>query len=237
LTISLKAALLLAANGHKIFMHASRYTTSSRLYAAQVLGELGIPVCQNWQQIEKQLATKNFAFTELSTLCPSLDKLFSHRSVLGVRSPVNSLIKLVNPLRARCSLQSVFHPAYLEIHQQAALLLNHQHSLVLKGEGGEIDFRPDAENRLFLLNRGACSVEKWHRTQPERQPSLELSQLSSDYLKAVWAGAVEDDYVLNAILGTASMVLFASNFVSTEQEAWSKARDYWNHRDKSDVAR
>ena len=228
----LLAALLLAANGHAVFMHASRYTTSSRVYAAQIFREWGVPACQDWREVEQQLSRRHFAFAELGAFCPALDRLFSWRSLLGVRSPVNSLIKLANPLRAPCSLQSVFHPAYLEIHQQAALLLNHQYSLVLKGEGGEIEFRPDAENRLFLLNHGACSVEKWHRTQAKRQPDLELHQLSSDYLKAVWTGAAEDDYGLQAVLGTVAMVLFASRFVSTEQEAWSTARDYWNARDR-----
>jgi len=234
----LLSALLLAAHNHKILMHGSSYTGSTRVYSAQVLQELQIPICESWQEIEKQITTSHFAYSSLSTLCRPLDQLFSYRSLLGVRSPVNSLIKLVNPLRAATSLQSVFHPAYLEIHQQAALLLGHTQSLVLKGEGGEIEFRPDAENRLFLLDHDACSVEKWSRTQPARQPSLvDLGKegsaaASAARLKALWSGAVADDYALNAILGTTAMVLFARRLAANESDARSQAQDYWQNRNK-----
>ena len=233
----LLSALLLAANDHKILMHGSTYQNRTRIYSAQVLRELQIPLCDSWQDVDTQLHSSNFAYAPLNLLSRPLDQLFSYRSLLGVRSPVNSLIKLVNPLRAATTLQSVFHPDYLEIHQQAALLLGHTHSLVLKGEGGEIEFRPDAENRLFLLDRGVCSVEKWHRTQPARQTSLDLdvegsSKMAAARLKAVWDGSVVDDYGLNAILGTTAMVLSARRLAESEAEARRQARDYWQNRNK-----
>ena len=232
----LLAALLLAEHGHCVFMHSMSHTTSGRVYAAQVLAQLGVPCCHSWLQIEESLNRQRFAFAELSTLCRPLDQLFSHRAELGVRSPVNSLIKLVNPLRATTSLQSVFHPAYLEIHQQAAQLLGHQHNLVLKGEGGEIEFRPDAENRLFLLNHGACSIEKWSRRQAERQPDSTFdAPTTAALLRSVWqAGCHTDkqshDYALQAILGTTAMVLLASGSTTDEGASWQRAKAYWANR-------
>jgi anthranilate phosphoribosyltransferase len=233
----LLAALLLASHGHRIVMHSSSFATPGRMAAAHFLPALGVEPSHHWLDIEQHLATRQFAFVSLGTLCPSLNQLFSYRSVLGVRSPVNSLVKLVNPFQATTGLQSVFHPAYLEIHQQAAQLLGQRHNLVLKGEGGEIEFRPDADNRLFLLREGECCIDKWPRTQPHRQPDLNSSTLSASVLQDFWAGELADDYALNAVLGTTAMVLFACASAANAQDAWSKARDYWHYRDKHYVAR
>ena len=44
--------------------------------------------------------------------------------------------RILNPLEARCGLQSIFHPGYQEIHRQASRLLGDT-AIVVKGEGGE----------------------------------------------------------------------------------------------------
>lgn len=230
----LLAAFLLAANGQRIFMHGSSHQGSDRLYSSQLLQALGISPCRDWNSIQHNLDTSGFAYAPLNHFCKPLDQLFSWRPLLGVRSPANSLVKLVNPLNARLSLQSVFHPAYLEIHQQAALLLKHTRSLVMKGEGGELEFRPDADNRLFLLNHQHTSVEKWLRPQAQRQPDLETAELSADALRDLWYGKTEDAYGLHAVLGTVAMILFAGGRAGSEHEAWQLARQYWQHRLRHD---
>jgi anthranilate phosphoribosyltransferase len=97
------------------------------------------------------------AYMPLNKIRPSLDELFTYRLLLGARSLANSLINLANPLRTTTSRQGVFHPAYLKIHQKATLLLNHENSLAMKGEGGETEFRPDTENRKPTVFTGqAC---------------------------------------------------------------------------------
>lgn len=233
----LLAAFLLAANGHRIFMHGSSYQGSSRLFTSTVLDSLGIAPSHHWIAVEKQLEKCGFAYGPLNHICAPLDQLFSWRPLLGVRSPANSLVKLVNPLRASLSLQSVFHPAYLEIHQQAALLLQHRHSLVMKGEGGELEFRPDADNRLFLLDGDRTWVDKWSRSQAQRQPDLDSSQLSAQVLRDVWNGKTVDPYGINAVLGTVAMILFGLGRCSSRSEAWELASHYWQQRLQNDFFR
>jgi len=230
----LLAAFLLAANGHRIFMHGSSHQGTGRLFTSAVLGTLGIPLCHDWITIDKQLEKRGFAYASLNHVCEPLDHLFSWRPILGVRSPANSLVKLVNPLKATLSLQSVFHPAYLEIHQQAALLLQHKRSLVMKGEGGELEYRPDADNRLFLLEGERSWVEKWARQQAGRQPDLDTSELSAQRLRDVWDGKTEDAYGIDAILGTVAMILFAGGRCGSKGEAWELASHYWRHRLQQD---
>lgn len=226
----LLTALLLAHHGHRVFMHGSTYQSAGRIYTSQLLQPLGIQPCRHWQDVELCFTKRRLAYMPLDCFCPSLDRLFSYRQLLGVRSPANSMVKLVNPLRARMSLQSVFHPAYLEIHQQAAQLLGHHHSLVMKGEGGELEFRPDADNRLYILRNNQPVIERWLRTQGKRQPDLPIETINADALKAVWAGRHSDAYGLNAVIGTAAMVLFGSGLAGSEPEARQIAQDYWDQR-------
>lgn len=226
----LLAALLLAHHGHRIFMHGSTCHSAGRVYTDQLLRAFHIEPCRTWQDVEQRYSNRLLAYMPLEYFCPSLNRLFSYRELLGVRSPVNSMIKLVNPLRARLSLQSVFHPAYLEIHQEAARLLGHPYSLVMKGEGGELEFRPDADNRLLLLKENLPVTDKWLRTQHQRQADLPTEALHADVLQAVWSGTHQDSYGMHAIIGTAAVVLFGSGLAASEQEARQIAQDYWDQR-------
>lgn len=226
----LLAAFLLAQQGYRVFMHGSTYTTTGRIYSEQILSQLGFSPCMEWNDVENRFRQRQLAYMPLEVFCPALNQLFSYRSLLGVRSPANSMIKLVNPLQASLSLQSVFHPAYLELHQEAARLLGHQHSLVMKGEGGELEFRPDADNRIFILRQGTATIEKWSRVQAKREPDHTLEVLGAEYLRKVWSGEVMDPYGIEAINGTIAMILFAGGHAVSEAEARQMARNYWNQR-------
>ncbi len=233
----LLSALLLAENGYRIFMHGCAGHTANRVYSEAILGQLDIPLCRNWAQVKHNLSQGQFAYANLESFCAPLARLFHMRNTLGVRSPAHSLIKLVNPLNASTALQSVFHPAYLEVHQHAATLLNYPASLVIKGEGGEIEFRPDADNRLFLVNGSDETVQSWTRRQPSRQTALETANLCATPLQNLWRSKGQDatkahDYDLNAVIGTAAMVIFAHHRQFSEEEAWDLARQYWDQRNK-----
>ncbi len=75
-------------------------------------------------------------------MCPPLDGLFHLRPLLGLRSPVNSLARELNPFEARHQIQGVFHPTYLPLHQEAARLLGQPHAVIFKGGGGEASAIP-----------------------------------------------------------------------------------------------
>ena len=54
---------------------------------------------------------------------------------MGLRSPIHTLARLINPFKAKATLQAIFHPAYRTSHQHSALRLGYQNSAVIKGEG------------------------------------------------------------------------------------------------------
>lgn len=231
----LLSAFLLASRGINVFMHGSHQHFDDRLYTHQVLERLGIPACSDWTATEAALAQHHYAYMPLAEFCPALDHLFSYRPLLGVRSPANSLVKLVNPLGAELSLQSVFHPAYLEVHQQASLRLSQARSLVMKGEGGEVEFRPDADQRLYLVRQEQASQVTWSRRQSQRQARRPCPAGASATLLEVWQGRIEDHYAHQAICGTSAMILFALGRCGSEGEAWETAEAWWQQRNKDQL--
>ena len=87
----LLTALLLAENGHKVFMHGARGHTPGRIYIQDVLGLFNLPSCENWQQVQDQLQQRNFAFMGIAALAPKVSDIIQMRAIFGLRSPVHTL--------------------------------------------------------------------------------------------------------------------------------------------------
>ncbi|MCR8721336.1 glycosyl transferase family protein, partial [Pseudomonas syringae] len=119
----LLAAKCLAQNGVKILLHGGGAHTAGRLYTEQLLGLLNIPLCRHWSAVESALAQGNLAFIPLADWAPQLQRMIDLRNTLGLRSPIHSLARILNPLQARCGLQSIFHPGYQGVHRDASSLL------------------------------------------------------------------------------------------------------------------
>ncbi|MBK6757398.1 MAG: hypothetical protein IPG70_07130 [Moraxellaceae bacterium] len=97
----------------------------------------------------------------LDAYCPPLAEMIQLRNVLGLRSPVHTLSRLINPLNAQSSLQAIFYPAYRESHQKAAQLLNYQNTMVIKGEGGEFERNPDGRCLVKGIQDGELYDLEW----------------------------------------------------------------------------
>ena len=152
----LLAALTLAQSGYKVFMHGASGHTLNRLYTEQVLEYLGYSICQSEQDVQYELEQHNFAYLPLEAISPVLSDLISLRNVMGLRSPIHTLARLINPFNAKATLQAIFHPAYRSSHQQTVSRLGYQNSAVIKGEGGEFERNPDARTLICGIKIVSC---------------------------------------------------------------------------------
>ncbi len=226
----LLAALLLAESGIRIIMHGGPAHTPARLYTDQVLAALGRPMATRSSDIRTHLDQANFCYIGIDTLCPPLADLLSMRFELGLRSPINTLSRCLNPLGADLMLQSVFHPAYIALQQGAAQLLEEPQLLLFKGEGGEVEIRPDADTRLFGLENGAVFERIW----PAHIPRHSADQTPSvDELRAVWRGESEHGYGELATIQTMAVVLRQLRKAPTDQAAQQLAQSLWAQRDRA----
>jgi len=223
--------LLLAQAGYRVLVHGADGHTPGRLYTEQALLELGLPVAGAWQEVGQQLEAHNFSYLPLRHLCPALHDLMQLRPLLGLRSPVNTLARMLNPLRASSSIQSVFHPAYAALHQRADLLLGQPQALVFKGDSGEVEVKPQANTTMQLLRAGVSRTLTAPRTIGVRVPSVDAPVTAP--LVALWRGDSDDAYGLQCVLATAAAALLLLNEKRDLGPARQQAQELWQQRDRS----
>jgi anthranilate phosphoribosyltransferase len=222
--------LLLAENGIKIFMHGAAGHTEGRLYTEDVLKVLGIPVATSFAEATQQIAQVNFSYLPLQNFCPRLYEIIELRWLMGLRSPVHTLVRLLNPLNATHTIQGIFHPSYRAVHQQAALLLGQQNMAVLKGEGGETERNPDMNCLVQSVVNGELHDEEWPALFSRRH--MKAESLDPQQLLAHWRGDSEDEFATASIIGTAAIALKLLDSNRTQQQAQQLATDYWLNRQK-----
>lgn len=224
----LLAVELLRRHGVRVFMHGAGGHTINRLYTESVLPELGLPVCTNWPAAAATLDSHGFAYLALDHLCPPLGDIIGLRNILGLRSPVHTLARLLNPLDAPHVMQAIFHPAYRDSHQQAASLLGYGNSCVIKGEGGEIERNPDGLCLAQQIVDGTLASEEWPALFPLRHAPEEAFDLG--HFLAVWRGEASHEYGEMAVIGTLALALRVLQRAGSQADALALAGDWWRTR-------
>ncbi len=230
----LLSALLLAQNGMRIFMHGAEGHTPGRLYTRETLEALGIPVAHSLGEAADHIKTRNFAYLPLSDLSPRLHEIIQLRPIMGLRSPVHTIARMLNPFGAPLTIQGIFHPNYMDIHQQAALLLGEKNMVVFRGEGGEIERRPGKLTETRTVRDGVTGSEDWpplleNAVQPT-DPDMDIARL-----KAIWSGEAEDAYAEAAITGTLAIALKSWHGYDSAEKAQAEAETLWRNRNKAQL--
>lgn len=224
------AALTLADHKIPVFMHGAHEDSVKRLYTSSVLSQLGIAPCQSLEAAQQALDQTHFAYLPLETFCAPLQHLLSLRPLLGVRSPVNTLVRLINPSDSPYLLTSIFHPPYRASHQEAALRLGYQHMAVIKGEGGEIECKPDARCSLQMVLDGRQHDEDW--TPLLSQRANDVAHIDSATLRAVWRGTASSTYGESAVLATLALALRLMQKAPSQTACLELAATLWAGRNK-----
>lgn len=227
----LLSALLLVENGIKVFMHGAPGPSASRLYTENMLGYLGLEVATSAEQAKRQLSSQNFSYLSLDKICPKLHEIIELRPILGLRSPVHTLVRLLNPFNAQYSIQGIFHPSYRSVHQQAAVLLQQPHAAVLKGEGGETERNPDMECLVQSVHGGEMIDETWPALFTHRHVRPE--SLEPERVALLWQGSIQDEFAEASIIGTAAVALKLLGKADSQEQAQRLATDFWLQREKN----
>ncbi|MBI5263331.1 MAG: glycosyl transferase family protein [Bradyrhizobium sp.] len=227
----LLAALALARSGRRVVMHGVEGHTEGRIYAREALVRLGVRVAHDLDDAVRLIEKSNFAYLPLEQMSPKLAELFELRPILGLRSPVHTLARLLNPFDAPCSLHSVFHPGYLAIHRDAAQLLGQPRMSVFRGEGGEIERRPNKPCEVITLQDGVVNDELWPPTMTDPRLAPDES-MDLDRLGALWRGDIVEAYAEAAVTGTLAIALRTLGEASNPENAQAQAESLWNARDR-----
>lgn len=226
----LLSTLLLAENGIKIFMHGAGGHTQGRVYTEKVLQVLGIAPAASLAEAEQQLTNTNFSYLSLLHICQPLYDMINLRPVMGLRSPVHTLVRLLNPMQASHTMQGIFHPSYRQVHQKAALLLGEGNMAVLKGEGGETERNPDVECLVQSVIDGELVDELWPELFARRH--MKDDDLNPEKMAALWQGQLEDEFAEATVIATAAVALKLLGKAKSQEDAHALAQSYWTARNR-----
>lgn len=223
------AALALADNGIRVFMHGADGHTEGRIYTSQVLDHLGIKKANNWSEVTQQLDDSQFSFLSMEHLCPELQSIIDLRNTFGLRSPVHSFSRLLNPLNCDYVSQGVFHPGYGPSHQHGAKLLGYKRLSILKGEGGECEANPDSVMKMHHCFGDELIEEEWPSIFPRRH--VKPSELVLHDLNKLWQGELDNEYAEGAVLGTLAYIARLMGKADNLETCMEQAKQWWNKRD------
>ena len=199
----LLSARLVAQAGYRVVLHG---WNGGDPKVRQGVGVLGIPVCRDAAQADRALAAQRLAYLPLETLSPALFGLLTLRDVLGLRSCINTVCRMLNPTGAAASVQGVFHPSYRLVQADAARLLAWRAQSVITGGGGEFERLPGKDVAVFGLRDGELCD---HALPALTGDSRRLDDANHDpaRLTALWSGDAEDPFARAVVLGTAALAL------------------------------
>ena len=225
--------MLLSRNGIPVLMHGYNSHLSNGVGTEVAIKALKLPIAMSADEARSDIASKGFAYLPLRHIHPKLQELLGLRPLLGLRSPVNTLLRLLNPLQARAAFLGVFHPAFLDVHRETGKLLELPRIGVIKGGGGEAERTPFKHVDLRMLDNGELSDVRWPELLPRTEKDdADSSPVTLKHFLAVWRGEVEDRAAIARIKGSAAMGAFLAGKADYIDEAESLIEDWWEKRDR-----
>jgi anthranilate phosphoribosyltransferase len=222
------AALTLAQHGIRVFMHGAEGHSAGRVYASEALAALGVPSCGSMDEVARRLDADSFAYMPLEAMSPKLHRLMGLKTLLGLRTPLHTVGRMLNPLDAPFAVSAATHPAYLDIHQEAARLLGQPMLASFKGEGGEVERRPEKPCEVLFLDHGRPGREDWPALLDGARTKDEVMDVTR--LKALWTGELTDEAAAATIAGTVAIVLRYSGRADGIDDAEGRAVAMWRDR-------
>ncbi|TWB77716.1 anthranilate phosphoribosyltransferase [Nitrospirillum amazonense] len=217
----LLSALALAQAGHRVIMHGSNAFTQGR-DVPDALGELGLRPATSHEDAKRLVAETGFAYLPLSALSPALDHLLNLRHLLGLRSPINTVCRLLDPFHTQAAVDGVFHPPYIDLHLGVAQRLNRPRLVVVKGGGGEVERNPAKPTTAYLQ----ADAERWELPLP----ALTASKAEVPGLLPVWRGEPGRDAETATVIATIALGVLALGLANEPAEADRVAAEIWAGR-------
>lgn len=222
------SALLLAENGYKVCMHGAEGHTPGRMYTSEALETLGIKMCNSMKEAEEALEATNFSYMPLQAMSEKLKYILELRPLLGLRSPIHTVGRMINPFSSDYSIQAIFHPGYQSVHQEASKILDQKHMVVFKGEAGEVERNPDTKCVASYVHNQEMSEEEWPAMFERRH--VKEKELDAENLISFWNGTDENEYAEGAVIGTTAIALRLMEKADSQETALKLAEEMWKNR-------
>lgn len=228
----LLAARLVAQSGVRVLIHGWNAHQSEGADVRSALGLAGIARADSVEDVGPLLDRDGIVYLPLECLAPRTMELLRLREVLGLRSCINTVCRVLNPAQAPAAVQGVFHPPYRPLQQAAGDILGQPNLCILKGGGGEFERNPTKDVTLFRLQEGTALETVLPPLLPEARKLADATDAGAAdagaRLQDLWTGALEDEFARCVVTGTAAAALIALGHAP--DAAGSLANALWTER-------
>jgi len=215
----LLAAKLVASACYQVALHGWNSHQKTGASVRDVLVDLDIPIGDQ---------TAPISYFPVEDHAPAAFDLLRLRDVFGLRSCINTVLRMWNPANAGTMVQGVFHPSYRGLQAQAAELINQPNLTVIKGGGGEFERNPAKGIQVFGLRNGV------HFHEDGRPLCLETRKLHEPDapidIVGLWHGTVIDEFAATTVIGTAALALWSLGAKENLKAAEALAANLWLQR-------
>ncbi|MCV2402310.1 glycosyl transferase family protein [Marinomonas sp. C2222] len=225
----LLAALALANNGVRVAMHGHAFKEENRIFVEQVIQAFKLPLCHTFDDVQEALDKHLFSYIALEDIDSKLSEMMDLKYTLGLRSPVNTVVRMMNPFSAKHSVHGVFHPGYDTLHIEASEQLKDASVLVFRGGNGEAEVNPERDVTLLKWQNGESNAASWSKAEKEHKrlkDNLDFSRLTDH-----WSGEHIDQFGEQAVRQTLASVAGLVYGVSSHEECLLLADEIWSKRD------
>ena len=223
----LLSARLVAQSGARVLLHGWNSHQSDKADVRSSLSYAGIEQAHSPDDAARLLDRHGIAYLPLEHFAPRALDLLRLREVLGLRSCVNTVCRVLNPAGARAAVQGVFHPPYRDLQQAAGAALGQPDLCILKGGGGEFERNPTKDVALFRL-QGGVPVQTMLPPLLDQARKLADRTIAPNALQDLWQGRLQDAFATSIVTGTAAAALIALGH--PHDTAQTQAQSLWNGR-------
>jgi len=216
----LLAARLVAQTGARVLIHGWNSHQSDGADVRSALALAGIVRAESIDAAGRALDRDGIAYLPLECFAPRLLDLLHLRKVLGLRSCINTVCRMLNPAGAQAAVQGVFHPPYLGLQQAAGAVLGQPRLCILKGGGGEFERNPSKPVTLHRLTDGRPDETRLAPIIPEAQRLSDLPY-PPQALADLWSGRLHDPFAQAIVTGTAQAALLALASGDDAETLWT----------------
>jgi len=223
----LLSARLVALSGARVLLHGWNSHQSDGADIRAALSFAGIAQAEG-ATLAALLDRDGIAYLPLEAFSPEAMRLLRLRDVLGLRSCINTVLRVLNPALAPAAVQGVFHPPYRPLQQAASALMGQPRACILKGGGGEFEVNPAKDTLLFQLSGGLAQ----ETTAPALINDRPLPDTTAHpkALAALWAGTLTDPVATATVTGTAALALMTLGRADDPEDALALAQSLWASR-------
>lgn len=215
----LLAAKLLANSGYKVLLHGYHDKPAGRLHAQDYLSVLDIELADSPDIAKQLLDEKGIAYLPLNKFAPQAETMIGWKNRYGLRTPINTVVRTLNPGGAKLGLRGSFHPGFQQLHAEVESEIGlTRHAVVsFKGQSGESEYNPKVSQTVWVSTPSGVESHYWTERMLTDIPMPKQCLFNTD--------PTEMNMMANTVVSTMAATLFAE--LNDYEQAFEKAYQIW----------